>query len=42
MNGLTLELELVDDFDIPIITPYTGVAVSSLNVDQRREFLSSW
>ena len=27
MNGLTLELELVDDFSIPIVTPYSGTAI---------------
>ena len=37
MNGLTLELELVDDFDIPIITPYTGS--NTPNVDELREWL---
>ena len=36
MGGLTLELELVDDFDIPIITPYTGVLVPS--VDEAKEW----
>ena len=36
MNGLTLELELVDDFDIPIITPYTGTKIPTF--DEAKEW----